>query len=270
MDHIAFALKKDPLAVRRLNFYANRPGGPRPRRRARYLAAPGAVQTTPYHMPVEDFIGTSWWPRPGASCDYRRARPRLRLECRQPDPEARDRADAGEVRDFLHADLAQSGGALVHVYQDGSIHLNHGGTEMGQGLNQKVAQVVASVFGVETGQVRITPTDTGKVPNTSATAASSGSDLNGMAAQAAAVTIRDRMAALLAEKHQVRPAEAVRSPTGMVRSGARNIRSNRWPPGPIRRGCRCPRPASTPRPRSPGTGCAAAGGRSSTSPMARR
>jgi xanthine dehydrogenase large subunit len=87
---------------------------------------------------------------------------------------------------------------------------------MGQGLNQKVAQVAAGVFGVETGVVKITATDTGKVPNTSATAASSGSDLNGMAAQAACETIRDRMAALMAEKHQVQPAE-VRFAGGMVR-----------------------------------------------------
>ena len=77
-------------------------------------------------------------------------------------------------------------GALVHVYTDGSIHLNHGGTEMGQGLNTKVAQVVADVFQVDLDRVKITATTTDKVPNTSATAASSGSDLNGMAAQNAA------------------------------------------------------------------------------------
>jgi xanthine dehydrogenase large subunit len=100
-------------------------------------------------------------------------------------------------------------GALVHVYQDGSIHLNHGGTEMGQGLNQKVAQVAASVFGVDTGVVKITATDTGKVPNTSATAASSGSDMNGMAAQQACEVIRGRMAEFLAARHQARPETVV-------------------------------------------------------------
>jgi xanthine dehydrogenase large subunit len=109
-------------------------------------------------------------------------------------------------------------GALVHVYQDGSIHLNHGGTEMGQGLNQKVAQVAAAVFGVDTGVVKITATDTGKVPNTSATAASSGSDMNGMAAQNACQTIRDRMAAFIAAKHDA-PASAVRFDCGMVHVG---------------------------------------------------
>jgi xanthine dehydrogenase large subunit len=113
-------------------------------------------------------------------------------------------------------------GALVHVYQDGSIHLNHGGTEMGQGLNQKVAQVAAAVFGVDTSAVKITATDTGKVPNTSATAASSGTDLNGMAAQNACMTIRTRMADFLAAEHQA-PASAVRFAEGMVHVGAESI-----------------------------------------------
>ena len=84
-------------------------------------------------------------------------------------------------------------GALVHVYTDGSVHLNHGGTEMGQGLYTKVAQVVAEEFGIDASAVRITATTTGKVPNTSATAASSGADLNGMAAKQAAATIKSRL-----------------------------------------------------------------------------
>ena len=84
-------------------------------------------------------------------------------------------------------------GALVHVYSDGSIHLNHGGTEMGQGLFTKVAQVVAEEFGVPLDFVRITATNTAKVPNASPTAASSGTDINGMAAKIAAGQIRERM-----------------------------------------------------------------------------
>ncbi|WP_366658446.1 xanthine dehydrogenase molybdopterin binding subunit [Fodinicurvata sp. EGI_FJ10296] len=90
-------------------------------------------------------------------------------------------------------------GALLHVYTDGSVHLNHGGTEMGQGLFVKVAQVVAEAFGIDIGHVRPSSTRTDKVPNTSATAASSGSDLNGMAALAAAETLRARMAAVAAD-----------------------------------------------------------------------
>jgi len=90
-------------------------------------------------------------------------------------------------------------GALVHVYADGSVHLNHGGTEMGQGLFTRVAQVVASVFQIDLDNIRISATRTDKVPNTSATAASSGSDLNGMAAFNAANTIKDRMTGVAAE-----------------------------------------------------------------------
>ena len=103
-------------------------------------------------------------------------------------------------------------GALVHVYQDGSVHLNHGGTEMGQGLYVKVAQVVAEEFGIALERVRITATTTGKVPNTSPTAASAGSDLNGMAAQLAAEAIRRRMAA-----HRRRGASACPRPRSLFR-----------------------------------------------------
>jgi xanthine dehydrogenase large subunit len=94
-------------------------------------------------------------------------------------------------------------GALVHVYTDGSVHLNHGGTEMGQGLFTKVAQVVATVFQIDIDAIRISPTRTDKVPNTSATAASAGSDLNGMAAYNAAEAIRTRMAEVAAAHFDV-------------------------------------------------------------------
>ncbi len=92
-------------------------------------------------------------------------------------------------------------GALVHVYNDGSILVNHGGTEMGQGLNTKVAQVVAHELGVAFERVRCSATDTQKIPNTSATAASTGADLNGKAAQDAARQIRARLAACIAAHH---------------------------------------------------------------------
>jgi xanthine dehydrogenase large subunit len=90
-------------------------------------------------------------------------------------------------------------GALVHVYTDGSVHLNHGGTEMGQGLFVKVAQVVAEAFQIDVGHVRVSATNTGKVPNTSPTAASVGSDINGMAALNAAEQIKARMAEVAAK-----------------------------------------------------------------------
>ncbi len=109
-------------------------------------------------------------------------------------------------------------GALVHVYSDGSIHLNHGGTEMGQGLFTKVAQIVAEEFGVPLHFVRITATNTAKVPNASPTAASSGTDLNGMAAKIAASAIKQRMAAFAAQQWSVAP-EAVEFRDGRAFAG---------------------------------------------------
>jgi len=100
-------------------------------------------------------------------------------------------------------------GALVHVYSDGSVHLNHGGTEMGQGLFTKVAQVVAEEFGIPLDFVRITATNTAKVPNASPTAASSGTDINGMAAQAGARQIKQRMAEVAASTWGVEPGDVV-------------------------------------------------------------
>ena len=112
-------------------------------------------------------------------------------------------------------------GALLHVYADGSIHLNHGGTEMGQGLFVKVAQVVAETFQVDIDRIKITATSTGKVPNTSATAASSGSDMNGMAARNAAETIKSRLVAYLAARFDVSPAQVVFRPGRVVAGCAR-------------------------------------------------
>ena len=165
--------------------------------------APAGVQTTPYGMAVEDFILHGITERLAESCDYAGRRARV-AEWNAANPILRKGLALTPVKfgiSFTLSHLNQAG-ALVHVYQDGSIHLNHGGTEMGQGLFQKVAQVAAARFGVGLERVKITATDTGKVPNTSATAASSGSDLNGMAVKAACDTIRDRIAAHLAERHQ--------------------------------------------------------------------
>ena len=104
----------------------------------------------------------------------------------------------------------------MHVYNDGSVHLNHGGTEMGQGLNTKVSQVVADVFQIDLDRVKITATTTAKVPNTSATAASSGSDLNGMAAQNAAEQIKDRLIDFAAEKYSVDREQVVFEPNRVL------------------------------------------------------
>lgn len=194
MDHIAAHLGRDPLAVRRRNFYAAL---------SQDASQPKAPQTTPYGQDVEDFILPDMTDALVASSDYEKRRAAVTTWNAQ-NPILKKGIALTPVKfgiSFTLTHLNQAG-ALVHVYQDGSIHLNHGGTEMGQGLFQKVAQVAAARFGVDVSQVRITATDTGKVPNTSATAASSGSDLNGMAVQVACDTIRNRMAEMLAEMHQ--------------------------------------------------------------------
>jgi xanthine dehydrogenase large subunit len=113
-------------------------------------------------------------------------------------------------------------GALLHLYTDGSLHLNHGGTEMGQGLYQKVAQVVAEEFQCDLTNVKITATTTAKVPNTSPTAASAGSDLNGMAAREAARTIKGRIAGVLAAETGSNSGE-VRFEAGQVIAGDRSF-----------------------------------------------
>ncbi len=194
MDHIAHTLGRDPLAVRQANFYR----------------AEAPYQTTPYGMEVRDFILHDLVAQLAERSDYH-ARRQAVAEWNAANPVLKKGIALTPVKfgiSFTLTHLNQAG-ALVHVYQDGSIHLNHGGTEMGQGLFQKVAQVAAEGFGVGIDRVKITATDTGKVPNTSATAASSGSDLNGMAVKAAVDTIRGRIAEFLAGEHQVTPETVV-------------------------------------------------------------
>jgi xanthine dehydrogenase large subunit len=208
MDHIAFSLGVDPLAVRRANFYAGMADSPDASGGS--ILAKKKPQTTPYHMPVEDFIGDQMVVALERSADYAARRAAI-AKWNAGSAILKRGIALTPVKFGISFTLTQynQAGALVHVYYDGSIHLNHGGTEMGQGLFQKVAQVAAGVFGVDAGVVKITATDTGKVPNTSATAASSGSDLNGMATKAASETIRARMAECLASKHQADPASVV-------------------------------------------------------------
>jgi xanthine dehydrogenase large subunit len=171
---------------------------------------PLGAQTTPYHMPVEDFIGHELVAALAESADYTARRAGI-AAWNAANPVLKRGIALTPVKFGISFTLTwlNQAGALVHVYQDGSVHLNHGGTEMGQGLFQKVAQVAAGVFGLEAGAVKITATDTSKVPNTSATAASSGSDLNGMAVRAACETIRGRLADHLAERHQAQAADVV-------------------------------------------------------------
>jgi len=172
---------------------------------------------------VEDFILHEMTDALERSCDYP-ARQAAKNRWNAENPVLKRGLALTPVKfgiSFTLTHLNQAG-ALVHVYQDGSIAMNHGGTEMGQGLFQKVAQVAAAAFGVPVAAVRITATDTSKVPNTSATAASSGSDLNGAAVKIACETIRARMAEHLGQIHQCPPDQVIFA-EGRVRAGAADM-----------------------------------------------
>ncbi|WP_062763137.1 xanthine dehydrogenase molybdopterin binding subunit [Falsirhodobacter sp. alg1] len=255
VDHIAATLGMDPLAVRRVNFYRAMTGGDAPiapkvpveantqiradaaatgvdltsqgqegAARPAHVPVADGVQTTHYHMPVEDFIAHDLVAKLEETSDYA-ARRLAVADWNARNPVLKKGIALTPVKFGISFTLTwlNQAGALVHVYQDGSIHLNHGGTEMGQGLFQKVAQIAASVFDVPMETVKITATDTSKVPNTSATAASSGADMNGMAAQSACETLRGRIADCLAALH------GVAADTILFRAGHVHIADSRIP-----------------------------------------
>jgi xanthine dehydrogenase large subunit len=206
LDEIARELGLDPLTVRKRNLYG---------KRDRNL--------TPYGMTVEDNIlpeliaeleeSAHYWQRRKEIAAWNATSPYLKRGL------ALTPVKFGIAFTATHFNQA---GALIHVYTDGSVHLNHGGTEMGQGLNTKVAQIVAEEFGIEFARVKITATTTGKVPNTSATAASSGTDLNGKAAQVAARIIKDRLVKFAAAHWQTDPARIIFA-DDEVQAGRRKI-----------------------------------------------
>ncbi|SFD15444.1 xanthine dehydrogenase large subunit [Bosea sp. CRIB-10] len=206
IEEVAYATGLDPLEVRKRNLY----GG-------------DGRETTPYHQPVEDMIAAEVIDDLEHSCDYRARQEAIRAFNRT-SPIIKRGIALTPVKFGISftATWYNQAGALVHVYTDGTVALNHGGTEMGQGLYQKVAQVVAQAFGIGLGDIKITATTTGKVPNTSATAASSGSDLNGMAALDACETIKQRLVAFAARHWQEKP-EAIAFLPGRVQVGAREI-----------------------------------------------
>jgi xanthine dehydrogenase large subunit len=191
IEDIARTLGKDPLEIRRRNFYGK-----------------DERNVTPYHQVVEDNIIDEIFDQLEASADYTTRRNRVR----------EFNAQGGTLRrgiamtpvkfgiSFTATHLNQAG-ALVHVYRDGTVHLNHGGTEMGQGLFTKVAQVAADELGVTYEKIKINASDTSRVPNASATAASSGSDINGKATQNACAKIRTRLVEFAATHFSVPEAE---------------------------------------------------------------
>ncbi len=211
IEEVAFATGLDPLEVRRRNLYGGTPG-----------EGPGR-DLTPYHQTVTDNIAGEVIARLERSCDYRARQAAIR-EANARSPVVKRGIALTPVKFGISftATWYNQAGALVHVYTDGSVMLNHGGTEMGQGLYVKVAQVVAQAFGIGLDLVKITATTTGKVPNTSATAASSGSDLNGMAALDACETIKARLTDFAARHWQESP-EAIVFRPGFVQIGAREV-----------------------------------------------
>jgi xanthine dehydrogenase large subunit len=206
IEEIAYALGRDPLEIRKANFY----GGE-------------GRDITPYHQKVEDNILERIVTELEESSDYQARRKAIIAE----------NAKGGIIRRGIALTPVKFGisftatwynqaGALLHIYNDGSLMLNHGGTEMGQGLNTKVAQVVAEAFQVDIDMVKVTKTTTEKVPNTSATAASSGSDLNGMAALDACEQIKARLVKFACESKGVTAGEVEFLP-GRVRVGSEEI-----------------------------------------------
>ncbi|ONF43867.1 xanthine dehydrogenase molybdopterin binding subunit [Marinobacter lutaoensis] len=208
IEDIARHLGKDPLDVRLLNCY--RPGR----------------DTTHYGQVIEQHVLPTLMASLAESAEYRRRRREI-ADFNRTSPVLKRGLALTPVKfgiSFTAKHLNQAG-ALVHIYTDGSIHVNHGGTEMGQGLYIKVAQVVATAFQVDLDRIKVSATRTDKVPNTSPTAASSGSDLNGMAALDACEKIRERLIAFAADHGSV-PEDQVQFHDNQVRIGDRRMP---WP-----------------------------------------
>ena len=206
IDEIALALGLDPLDVRYANLYGT-----------------DDRNVTPYGMVVEDNIADDLMRKLEASSDYRERRAEI-ARWNRTSPVVKRGIALTPVKfgiSFTATHYNQAG-ALLHLYNDGTALLNHGGTEMGQGLFTKVAQVVAHELGIPLTSVRVSASDTSKVPNASPTAASSGSDLNGMAAREAARTLRARLAAFAARKFECDESELTFA-AGMVSAGARTL-----------------------------------------------
>jgi xanthine dehydrogenase large subunit len=206
LDDIARTLQRDPLDVRRVNLYA---------RETRNI--------TPYGQTITDNVIHEVVDQLEASSAYRKRRQAI-AHWNTSNPLIKRGLALTPVKFGIAftATHYNQAGALLHIYTDGTVLLNHGGTEMGQGLYTKVAQVVANELGLPLSAIRVSATDTSKVPNTSATAASSGSDLNGKAAQAAAQTLRQRLSEYAAGAHGV-SADQIRFANGLVYVGDKAI-----------------------------------------------
>jgi xanthine dehydrogenase large subunit len=211
IDSVARRLGRDPADVRAVNYYR---AAPRPE-------APEWGTTTPYGQSVDSDVLLRIVDELMAASDYRGRRAEI-AAFNAESPVLKRGIALTPVKFGLSYELRylNQAGALVHVFRDGSVLVNHSGTEMGQGLNIKVLQVVAQELGVSLDHLRITETDTDKVANTSATAASTGSDLNCRAAQKAAHSIRTRLAAVAASRHGGQPGDVVFRDNQVVTNGS--------------------------------------------------
>ena len=206
LDEIARTLRLDPLDVRGANFY-----GVDSRNVTHYGQI---VEDNVIHKIVDELAGSSCY----------RERRRALAAWNAGSPVIKRGLALTPVKFGISftATMFNQAGALLHIYSDGTVLLNHGGTEMGQGLFTKVAQVVAAELGLPLSAIRVSATDTSKVPNTSASAASASSDLNGKAAQVAAQNIRQRLVRYACEAYDVE-AHEVCFRDGLVAVGEREI-----------------------------------------------
>ena len=217
IEQIARRLGLDPLDVRRVNLYQD------PAR-----SGVADSMTTQYGQVIEDFVADKVIDQVEAESAYRARR--VAVEAFNSGHRHRKRGLALVPLKFgisFTATMLNQGGALVHIYVDGSVSVNHGGTEMGQGLNTKMAQVAADGLGIPIALVRVTGSDTQKVPNASATAASSGADINGAAINNACAQLRARLASVAARRLGC-DAEGLVFAAGQVHSAAAPDKGIAW------------------------------------------
>ena len=206
MDDIGYALDIDPLIIRQRNFYTAMSEQAGIDFSAENIDEIAPRSKTPYGTYVKDNILPDLVSKLAEHCDYFTRRETIKSFNEQ-SPIIKKGLALTPVKFGIsfNATLFNQAGALVHIYTDGTILVNHGGTEMGQGLYSKIRQIVAHEFSLDLSKIRLSATDTAKVPNTSATAASSGTDLNGKAAQAACINIRNRLQTFAAELANTKP-----------------------------------------------------------------
>lgn len=208
MDDIGYALDIDPLIIRQRNFYTAMSEQAGIDFSAENIDEIAPRSRTPYGTYVKDNILPDLVSKLAEHCDYFTRRETIKSFNEQ-SPIIKKGLALTPVKFGIsfNATLFNQAGALVHIYTDGTILVNHGGTEMGQGLYSKIRQIVAHEFSLDLSKIRLSATDTAKVPNTSATAASSGTDLNGKAAQAACINIRNRLQTFAAELANTKPSQ---------------------------------------------------------------